>query len=362
MYQRGYMDKKTLFIKPSRSFAEEQVKLDPVLVASNKASNIETTLLLDTNIIISMEKVVKYGNKWASVKQQGLHNLVRLLQRCPPQSIAISPGSAIDEMPPQLGRQARIAYDQFCAKHLSWFVDAPNCEKVEPTGEFETYGFTDLPNQSKAALSIMFSCVIYLNIVDRFIDGSREEKFTAYLDFLTDKVGYLSATEIEVAKYCLWEPPATSREIIKVRQGIRANFLKTNQGKSPRSKQDILDVAYNAARDIFLLHIANIVDTHGVDGVRQDVWIVTKDKKLSEFCKLFHHVNIDGQAGKGVALAILPEQENDPFWTFAVNEFAQRHDARMAFNRLRNPDISEGELIDIAEQAIKELDIHYKDT
>lgn len=69
------MEKGTLFIKPSRP-VDGDMKLDTVLVAKNKLAGIETTITFDTNILISMEKVVNNGNKWLSVKKQGLHNLL----------------------------------------------------------------------------------------------------------------------------------------------------------------------------------------------------------------------------------------------------------------------------------------------
>ncbi|MDP4571960.1 hypothetical protein Q8O96_23095 [Pseudomonas sp. LPH60] len=90
------MEARTLFIKASRI---TESTLDPVHIARNKSANVETTISLDTNMLIGMEKVVKHGNKWASVKKQGLQNLVKLLHRCPPQSVCLSPGLALSEMP-----------------------------------------------------------------------------------------------------------------------------------------------------------------------------------------------------------------------------------------------------------------------
>lgn len=74
------METRTLFIKASRPVSGE-LKLDPVLIAKNKLAGVETTITLDTNILISMEKVVDNGNKWASVKKQGLHNLIKLFTK-----------------------------------------------------------------------------------------------------------------------------------------------------------------------------------------------------------------------------------------------------------------------------------------
>src|SRR6185503_16575914 len=55
--------KKLSFLKVSRRSGNLPL-LDPVVVARNKAKGIETTLLLDTNVLIYMETAVKNGNSW----------------------------------------------------------------------------------------------------------------------------------------------------------------------------------------------------------------------------------------------------------------------------------------------------------
>ncbi|MGM0608969.1 MAG: hypothetical protein ACQESP_11180 [Candidatus Muiribacteriota bacterium] len=194
-------------------------------MATNKDKGVETTIVLDTNILIGMEKVVNNGNKWASVRKQGLHNLVKLLQNCLPQSACLSPGMALKEMPPELAKQAKVKYDLFCAKHLPGFVDTPNSTSSEYKGKKYDYGFKDLAKESQAALAIPFSCILYLNLIENCHSGMPIEKFTAYLDCLEKKVDVLSVTEIEIAKYCFANPPAHCRETIELRKKIRNNFL-----------------------------------------------------------------------------------------------------------------------------------------
>jgi hypothetical protein len=184
------MENRTLFIKPSRPI-EGEVKLDPVLVALNKSRNIETTITLDTNILISMEKVVNNGNKWASVKKQGLHNLIKLLQKCPPRSVCISPGLALNEMPPELAQKSREKYELFCAKHLPGFIDTPNCIHSEYKGKSENYGYEDLSHESKAILAVSFACILYLNLIDNKFNGKPIDKFRTFLDKIEQKVDIL---------------------------------------------------------------------------------------------------------------------------------------------------------------------------
>lgn len=343
------MANRTFFIKPSRPITGEK-KLDPILVAGNKFQGIETTLTLDTNILIGMEKVVKNGNKWSSVKLQGLHNLVSLLQRCPPQSICISPGLAFKEMPPQLANQSKEYYELFCQAHLPGFVDVPGSTRTISKVEKEAYGFKDLSFEGQALMAVSFASIIYLNLIDRVLGAKPIEKFKMFLDLLEREVTILSAAEIEVAKYCFAEPPATSRQLIDIRKRIRKNFLKTSDEKIPKNSAEILSVAFNGANDLSLVQSANIIDEYGFDGMRQDSWIATKDKKLVDFCDIFHHVNIDGEAGKYAASSVFSEHSDDMYWLQAESHYGTRNLMRKKDLEFR--EIEMAELVDVANRAI----------
>lgn len=347
------MENRTLFIKPSRP-VEGVVKLDPQLVALNKLRGIETSIILDTNILISMEKVVDNGNRWASVKNQGLHNLIKLLQKCPPKSISIVPGFALNEMPPELAQQAKVKYELFCAKHLPGFVDTPNCIYSEYKWEKKNYGFEYLSKEAKTVLAIPFASILYLNLIDkRYKKCKPIDKFRLFLDKLEQKVDILSAVEIESAKYCFAEPPTDCRETIKIRRKIRNNFLKTNEGKLPKNSTEAMNVAFNGACDLHLLQAANVIDQNGLDGIEQDSWIATKDKKLAALCSIIHHVNISGEIGKYAAKTIHSEHTKDIYWMLADTEFHIRSITRRNYHESRK--IEADGLLKIAEEAISEI-------
>lgn len=346
------MENRTFFIKPSRSLAGE-TKLDPILVSKNKHCGIETSLTLDTNILISMEKVVKSGNKWSSLKKYGLHNLVTFLQRCPPGSICIAPGFALGEMPAEAANRSREFYELFVSAHLHGFVDTPNSIKSTFIDPGENHGFESLPYDAQSFMAIPFACIAYLNLIDKNQKGKPIEKFNSFLDCLENKVDILSAAEIEIAKYCFSEPAADCTDLIKIRKKIRRNFLKTNDDKSPKDAQEMISIAFNAASDILLLHSANIADKHGIDGIPQDSWIATRDKKLVEFSNVFHHVNIDGETGKYAAGTLTPEQAKDFFWQQTSTEVMLRGLRRADYNLSRT--IDKDKIIEAAHSAIREI-------
>lgn len=332
------LNPRTYFFRPSRSGGAEPV-LNPVLVAVNASHGIETTLALDTNVLIAMERIVKGGNKNSLLKQYGLHNLVDLLGRCPPKSICLSPGRAFDEMPPALAEKSRWNFEAFCAKHLPSFTDTPNCIHTTFVGKDSDYGYLDLDPVAQAFLAIPFTALLYLNVIDKSYSGRPIQKFKEFLRRLSDDLDMLSAKEIEIAKYCFAEPPATAIETIRLRKLFRANFLKTNDNKAVHTYDEAMAVAFNGACDLTLINCANVVQTQGLDGVQQDCWIATRDKKLFEFSKVSHYLNLDGEAGKFAVAAILPEHGNDEYWQEAADVQQSLGLSRMPHHLAREIDV-----------------------
>ncbi len=351
------MRKRTLFIKPTKPVHGE-VNLDPVLVSRNKSRGVETTLTLDTNILISMEKIVDGGNKWALLKEHGLHNLVKLLQKCPPESVCISPGFAFSEMPPGLASVSREKYEFFCSTHLPGFIDVPNCVYTAYNGKMSDYGFGDLSSESQALLAIPYVSILYLNLIENTVRDKPMQKFNLFLDKVEESINVLSAAEAEIAKYCFVEPPCDCKDTIRIRKAIRKNFLKTNKGKLPIKPSEVMTIAFNAACDMQLLHVANILDQNGINGVRQDSWVATQDMKLAEFSSVFHHVDLDGNAGKFASRDIHPDHSRDEFWVRSDIEFGVRNLTRRFNNKLREFDVEY--LLDSVHKAEAEIECAFR--
>jgi hypothetical protein len=317
-------EKRVHFIKPSRPI-EEQVKLDPVVVANNKLRGVETSIILDTNVLVCMERVVDNGNNWPAVKKYGLHNLVKLLQRCPSESISLSPGLALSEMPPSAAEVCCEKYEIFCSTHLQGFFDSHNSIKMKFSGKSPEYGYYDLSLESKALIAVSFASLIYLHIIDKHNIKDRFAKFTSYLDLLEREMNILSSTEVEIAKYCFSEPKPEARDTIALKRKFRENFLKTKAGRLPETADDVIKIAFNASNDLRLLYTANIIDQFGVDGIPQDCWIATKDEKLVLFCEVFHHVNLDGEVGKYSVSSVNQDDTGNSYWARTDKEFFARN-------------------------------------
>lgn len=343
------MNKRTYFIKSSHPSTGEP-QLNPVKVGYNSLNNIETTLILDANILIAMERVVKKGNKWPLLKEHGLHNLVKLLKRCPPQSVCISPGISLEEMPPAIAEVSRVYYEEFCSIYLPGFIDIPNCVYQSYSGKDRDYGFQDLAKEARAILALPFVSLLLLIIID-LKNISPVNKFIEYLDSLESTLDILSAKEIEIAKYCFAVPAENSKSLINIRRTLRKNFLKTEKEKLSKNFEEVMKVAFNGACDLHLINSANVIDQNGIDGVKQDCWIATQDKKLVEFSKIFNYINIDGEAGKFAASSIFEEHTQDEYW-IEVNE---RHRSLLKERREYhyNRDIDINHLLEISNETIE---------
>ena len=322
----------TYFLKPTHPYGIVP-KLDPIWVAKNQLRGVATTLVLDTNVLINMEKVVLLGNKAPLVKEKGLHNLISLLERCP--SVCLSPGLAFHEMPPGLAEQCRQNYELFCARHLPQFVDSPGSIQARYTGKFHDYGFFDLDEEAQAVLAVPFCSLVYLQLVDRFPRLKPIEKFRQYLETLEKEVDLLSGKEIENARYCFANPPAECRQSIELRRVFRRNFMQTKEEKLPRDAAQLLRVAFNGASDLNLINSVNVMDNKPIDGILQDCWIATGDAKLAQFAELSHYVDFDGNAGKVMAFSVLEDQNADPYWKESLTMYqllrfqrASHHQAR----------------------------------
>lgn len=331
--------KRTLFLKPTHPFGIAP-KLDPVWVAKNHLRGVTTTLVLDTNVLINMEKVVLAGNKTPLVKEKGLHNLISLLERCPPTSVCLSPGLAFHEMPPGLAEQCRQNYELFCARHLPQFVDTPDSIQARYAGKLRDYGFFDLDEEAQAVLAVPFCSLVYLQLVDRIPRLKPIEKFKQYLAILEKEVDLLSEKEIEIARYCFANPPAESRQTIEVRRVFRRNFMQTKEEKLPRDAAQLLQVAFNGASDLNLINSANVMDNTPIDGIQQDCWIATGDAKLAQFAELSHYVNFDGDAGKIMAPTVLEDHDADPYWKESLTMFQMLRLQRVPRFQARELDVA----------------------
>lgn len=345
--------KQTYFFRPSHPLNKRE-KLDIDLIRRNIAVGIETTLLIDTNLLIAIEKTVKLGNTSSIMEQAGLKRLVSLALGSPPKSLCLSPGLALAEMPPALASRAQSAYQSFCKVHLPTFADTPNTINSIFEGKVVDYGFNDLEEAKKKLLAIPYYALLILNLADKQSKAKPQVKFERYIEELANNLNVLSAKEIEIAKHCLFEPKASDKTKIDLRKKLRSNFLKTKEDKGISSAKDAFSVAFNGACDLTLINAATRLQRNGLDGVTQDCWVVTADRKLYEFSTVFEYLDVFGQAGQFAVSSISATQADDPCWQ-AANELHQR----LILNRVGRVSPSPEQLLDSVKLAVNETNRFY---
>jgi len=324
--------KKLSFLKVSRRSGNLPL-LDPVVVARNKAKGIETTLLLDTNVLIYMETAVKNGNSWGDLKALGLDKLVKLLGRCPPQSVCLSPGCAFNEMPPGLADASRSDFEAFLAKHLPSFTDTPNSTRNAYAGKTRDFGFEDLSEEHQAVLAASFTSLLLMLLVEYRSGAAPIDKFQLLLERLVTTLDLLSLKEVEIARYVFapdGKQGTPTQDSITV---LRRNFAKTKAKKAPRTADELLKVAFNGACDLHLINAAVSMDNRGLDNVPQDTWITTFDDKLADFCSIFHYLDDGEHTGALGVMNLNAEQAGAAYWEESLRLRKNLIAGRLALDR-----------------------------
>jgi hypothetical protein len=251
-------------------------------------------------------------------------------------------------MPPGLAGPCRDAYEAFFAAHLPEFCDDPLSKDARYSGKSKDYGFFDLEEAAQAVLAVPFASLTYLQLVDRTPGLTPIQRFDQYLKLVTERVGILSGKELQIARFCFANPPATSRNTIDTRRVFRRNFVKQKDDSLPRSADELLHVSFNGASDLSLLNSAGAIDGLLEGGTVHECWIATTDEKLAKFTEHFHLVNLAGGSTPFAAMTHHPENGADFYWSETAARWMRalaRGDAGV--NRPDDP----RELRDVARQA-----------
>ena len=304
---------KLYFIKVSRQ-AHSTPVLDPVVVARNKAQGRETTLLLDTNVLIRMERAVKAGNSWGDVRSWSLDKLVKFLSRCPAKSVCLSPGFAFNEMPPGRAEASRKDFETFVEKHLPAFADTPNSTRNAYHGKTNDFGFEDLTAEHQSVLAPSFASLLHMLLIEYRSTATPIAKFQLLLDRLVATLDLLSLKEVEVARYLFARTGSEGTPTLESMKVLRKNFAKTKDKNVPKTAHEVLQIAFNGACDLHLMNAAARMDGHGLDGAPQDAWIATFDGKLAEFCSIFHYIDDGENTGMFGVMDLNAEQMDVPYW------------------------------------------------
>ncbi|MDK4729472.1 hypothetical protein [Rhizobium phaseoli] len=276
----------------SSSSSPEIIKINKGLIRENYRNRRQTNVMVDTNILLTIEIAYNGSQRHKDLKDAGIVDLARLIETTSKYGVFISPAAAYQELPP--GRRAPVeaAFERFCRNYLPKFRDDPNSVKVPFAGEsFEPEAFSALSPERQTTIACSYASLLALNIIYRLeaLDGF--EKFTLYIDYCEEVLNLISLKELSIARY-VFAPEKGMTDVVRTRKSATVNnFTKLKKGgaKGLTRVQELHRIALNGANDLKLISAADIVNNSreqfmfGV--IEHDVWIATRDEKLYEFCR-----------------------------------------------------------------------------
>ena len=143
---------KIVHIFKSSSDGVELISLSKSIIRKNFATGYSTNILLDTNIIIDIERAYETRGRHKFLKDAGVIQLVNLVKATKRSSIFLSPGAAYQEIPPGRIHCVERAFNQFVADYLPFFQDDPNSLPANASSAYDGIpNFSDLTLQKKTS-------------------------------------------------------------------------------------------------------------------------------------------------------------------------------------------------------------------
>ncbi|MDX2370709.1 MAG: hypothetical protein QNK36_20290 [Colwellia sp.] len=310
------MKDKIHFIKPTVDKDKTPI-LNKNRQTENTINGIETSIMIDTNVLIRIESVVKNGNTLRQVKQKNLNKLLDVLNNkyC---IQSVSAGLAQMEMPPANREYAHYCFNEFTRVHASSLSDDHRGLNDAPeSSDLIAWGFDELDKEYQSVYSFFYGSFLLLLIANQQA-LSPEKKYKYYISRVVKEFDLISSSISEIAKLCFYSPTTTEGVDFKnLLTATKGNFLakpKKYYGQKLTPENKLKVSAFNSATDLFFIQSATYSDAKGFEGTKQDTWIATADGKLASFIKYFAYSYLGKDTGMLAEIERYPEQVDSPYW------------------------------------------------
>ncbi|NWB64472.1 MULTISPECIES: hypothetical protein [Pseudomonas] len=298
------------FIKACRE-TDSSPKLTPSIVTSNKREGIETTLILDLNILVRMEDVILRKH---SPNEFDLTRLINFINSCPPHSLCLSPGFALNEVHPKFKKLSFEMFEVFLSIFCPGMIDHPTATRNTEQEQERTraYEFSELSIEEQYVYSVSFFSLMQIHLINaKHPSLSGIEKFEKYLIRVCDGIDMLSALEAEIAKYCFCDKKPTYTMALNDKiEDIKKNFMDGSKKPKQRFKN-----IFNGVQDLKYIRGALQFSQQEFFGKLQDTWIATLDSKLYWLSESAHHFPVAGEPdGKYFSIVRSPDQQGCQYW------------------------------------------------
>lgn len=275
----------------SSSNSTEIINLDRDAIRENHRNGRQTNIMFDTNILIAIESAYKTGQRHQDLKNAGILELTRLIEKTSKYGVFISPAAAYQELPPARRGDVEAALDRFLADYLPRFREDPNSIKAPLAGGgVDPEHFSTLSLERQKTISCSYASLLAMNVIHRLDTLDGLGKFVLYIDYCAEVLDLISLKELTIARYIFAPENGITDELRARKVAITNNFVKLKKGggKGLTPAKILERIALNGANDLKLISAADIVNnsreqfSFGV--IEHDVWIATSDEKLYEFC------------------------------------------------------------------------------
>ncbi len=275
----------------SSSNSPEIIKLDRDAIRENYQKGRQTNIMVDTNILITIESAYETTQRHKELRDSGVLELTRLIEKTSKYGVFISPAAAYQELPPARRRAVEAAFERFLKDYLPKFRDDHNSIKVPFSGGGpDPEPFSALLLERQKTIACSYASLLAMNVIHRLdrLDGL--EKFVLYIDYCAEVLDLISLKELTIARYVFAPEKGMTEDLRKRKVAATNNFAKLKKGgnKGLTAAQVLQRIALNGANDLKLISAADIVNNSreqfrlGI--IEHDVWIATSDDKLYEFC------------------------------------------------------------------------------
>ena len=175
-------------IKPCRLRSHSPI-LKKARAISNYSKGIETSLILDLNILSKMNEV---ETEKIHYKQSGLNNLVKFLNHTP--FLCPTPGFAVQEVDKFNFRRIIKSFESFLEKYCPLYDDHPHATKGFIEIENKSNIFRELPISEKYFNSVAYLAILKIQIIERIKQPTNpQEKFKQYMEYMISTANIIGA-------------------------------------------------------------------------------------------------------------------------------------------------------------------------
>jgi hypothetical protein len=306
------------FIKVCR-YTDEQPSFTPLDVIKKFANGVETSVVLDLNILSIMREAMDPSSE-ISADGRTLLEMRRILNT---PLLFVSPGLALGEADESYLIPLHNAFEAFLQTHLQGYIDAPNatCDYAERVW---SKNFNALPEVDRQFLSVSYLALLKIHdILLSSPKASGEAKFDLFLEYMDGVANFVPALESEVAKFCFSEKSILEASpFAEICKAIRDNFNKGGRG------QKRVERVLNGARDLMYLRSVAMMDGKTFDGRLQNTWLLTCDKGIAALATAIYFYPKDGEASKYVTHSKYETRRNNPYWRYVDAMFSRQVEIR----------------------------------